>query len=70
MPSILIVDDDRSIIRIFERCFENTDVAVHAAASLSEAAKGVAAVRPDVVVLDIQLPDGSGLDGDGRVPPQ
>ncbi len=61
MASLLIADDDRSIIRIFQRCFENSDVAVVPAASAAEAVKAVAELQPDVVVLDIVLPDQSGL---------
>jgi two-component system nitrogen regulation response regulator GlnG len=60
MPSLLVVDDDRSIRRIVQRCFEDSDVRVHSAPSGSEAAKATAALQPDVVVLD-SLPDGSGL---------
>ena len=66
MPSLLIVDDDRSIIRIFQRCFEHSDVEVHPAASGAEAVKVAAALQPDVVVLDIVLPDGSGLTAFAR----
>lgn len=61
MPALLIVDDDRSIIRIFQRCFENTDVTVATAASGAEAVRATSELRPDVVVLDIMLPDQSGL---------
>jgi len=61
MPSLLIVDDDRSIIRIFQRCFEDSNTTVFSAASGTEAVKTTAELRPDVVVLDIYLPDQSGL---------
>ncbi len=61
MPAILIVDDDRSLIRIFQRCFEHTDIRVVSAASGAEAVRLTTEVRPDVVVLDIMLPDQSGL---------
>jgi DNA-binding NtrC family response regulator len=60
MPSLLIVDDDRSVVGVFQRCFQNTDVAVHTTASRREAAEA-AAMQPDVVVLDVQGPDGSRL---------
>jgi DNA-binding NtrC family response regulator len=60
MPSLLVVDDDRSISRIVKRCFEDSDVTVHSAASGAEALRVTATLRPDVVVLDT-LPDGSGL---------
>jgi two-component system nitrogen regulation response regulator GlnG len=61
MPSLLIVDDDRSITRIFQRCFENSDVTVISAASGAEAVEAATELQPDVVVLDIFLPDQSGL---------
>ena len=61
MSSLLVVDDDRSICRIFQRCFEHSEVIVHAAASGAEAIKVAADVHPNVVVLDVVLPDRSGL---------
>jgi len=61
MPSLLVVDDDRSVIRIFQRCFENSDITVLSATSGTEAVRIVNELRPDVVVLDIVLPDQSGL---------
>jgi len=61
MPALLIVDDDRSIIRIFQRCFEHSDITVLSATSGAEAVKATIELQPDVVVLDILLPDKSGL---------
>ncbi len=60
MPSLLVVNDDRKIIRIIKRCFQQSDVRVHLAASGAEAVKAATVLQPDVVVLDI-LPDGGGL---------
>jgi DNA-binding NtrC family response regulator len=62
MPRLLIVDDDRSIIRIFQRCFEGSDVEVLTAMSGVEAVKAASELHPDAVVLDIVLPDQSGLE--------
>ena len=56
MPSLLVVDDDRSISRIVQRCFEDSDVKVHSAASGAEAVKVAAGLQPDVVVLDVLCP--------------
>ena len=61
MPALLIADDDRSIIRIFSACFEHSDIMVVSAASAAEAVKAAGELQPDVVVLDIMLPDQSGL---------
>jgi two-component system nitrogen regulation response regulator GlnG len=62
MPTLLVIDDEDSVRYSFRRVFEGDDVRVLTART---AAEGLAAVRehnPDVVVLDLQLPDRSGLD--------
>ncbi len=61
MPGLLIVDDDRSIVRIFQRCFEGSSIAVSAAMSGAEAVSLTRQLQPDVIVLDVVLPDQSGL---------
>ncbi len=61
MSGLLVVDDDRTIVRIFQRCFEESNIAVYAAASGAEALQVVREMQPDVVVLDMVLPDQSGL---------
>ena len=61
MPSLLIVDKDRNVTRTFQRCFADTDVTVYRAGSWQEAAQGAAEAKPDVVVLDVELPGGNGL---------
>ena len=61
MPALLIVDDDRSITRIFQRCFENSHITVLSAASGAEAVITATEQHPDVVVFDIFLPDQNGL---------
>jgi two-component system nitrogen regulation response regulator GlnG len=62
MSTLLVIDDEESVRYSFRRVFEGDDVRVLTART---AAEGLAAVRehnPDVVVLDLQLPDRSGLD--------
>jgi two-component system nitrogen regulation response regulator GlnG len=62
MSTLLVIDDEDSVRYSFRRVFEGDDVRVLTART---AAEGLAAVRehnPDVVVLDLQLPDRSGLD--------
>jgi DNA-binding NarL/FixJ family response regulator len=64
MTTVLLVDDHELIrdglARAFERHGEMT--VVGRAGTVAEARTAWAALRPDVVVTDLQLPDGTGLD--------
>jgi two-component system nitrogen regulation response regulator GlnG len=61
MPKLLVVDDEPTIRYSFQRVFATGEVTVLVAGTISEARKLHAEERPDVLVLDLQLPDGSGL---------
>jgi two-component system nitrogen regulation response regulator GlnG len=62
MPTLLVIDDEPSVQYAFRRVFGDEGVTVLAAATAAEGRARAAADRPDVLVLDLQLPDGSGLD--------
>ncbi|HEX5271346.1 MAG TPA: sigma-54 dependent transcriptional regulator [Gemmataceae bacterium] len=62
MPTLLVIDDEPSIQYAFRRVFGDEGVTVLAAHTLAEGRARAAEDRPDVIVLDLQLPDGSGLD--------
>jgi two-component system nitrogen regulation response regulator GlnG len=62
MPTLLVIDDEPSVQYAFRRVFGDECVTVLAAHTAAEGRARAAADRPDVIVLDIQLPDGSGLD--------
>jgi two-component system nitrogen regulation response regulator GlnG len=62
MPTLLVIDDEESVRYSFRRVLESDDVQVLAAATGADGLEQVRAHGPDVVVLDLQLPDGSGLD--------
>ena len=62
MPKLLVVDDEPIICHSFRRVFAAPDVEVLTAGTVAEGWRRFAADRPDVVVLDLQLPDGTGLD--------
>jgi len=62
MPTLLVIDDEESVRYSFRRVFESEEVQVLTAATASEGLDLVRYHAPDVVVLDLQLPDRSGLE--------
>jgi two-component system nitrogen regulation response regulator GlnG len=62
MPRILIIDDDRSVRRLIAKTFDESDVEVVSAASAEEALRRLPETAPDAVLLDILLPEVSGLE--------
>ncbi|WP_428156188.1 response regulator [Brevundimonas sp.] len=60
-PVILHVDDDPDILQVTAETLAGIAEITHAT-SLSQARKVLARVRPDLVILDLGLPDGSGLE--------
>jgi two-component system nitrogen regulation response regulator GlnG len=67
MPTLLVVDDEPSILHFFRRAFHEPDVTLLTAASAAEGLEKVKRERPDVVILDINLGDESGLDTFQRI---
>jgi two-component system nitrogen regulation response regulator GlnG len=62
MPRLLVVDDEPSILHVFSRVFGSEEVDVIAASSGGEAIALVSDRKPDAVILDVLLPDRSGLE--------
>ncbi len=75
MPKLLIIDDEPNVCYSLEKVLQSSRLQV---ASADTARKGIDAVRaapPDAVILDVRLPDMSGLEAyqnirqiDARVP--
>jgi two-component system nitrogen regulation response regulator GlnG len=61
MPLLLVIDDEPAILHAFRRAFRDQDVTVLTATSAEEGLALVAERRPDVAILDIHLPDLSGM---------
>ena len=61
-PSVLVVEDDPTLSAAVAVLLHHYGYAVRTAATLADARQALAGHDPDVVVLDLGLPDGSGLD--------
>jgi len=59
---ILVIDDEEAICFAFRRYFERRGFSVAIAASGKEGVERFREARPDVVFLDVRLPDANGLD--------
>ena len=62
MGNVLIIDDDRDVLETMQSILSRLGHDDTPAASLAEARRAAADAPPDVVFLDIRLPDGNGLD--------
>ncbi|MEA2339688.1 MAG: two-component system, NtrC family, response regulator PilR, partial [Thermoanaerobaculia bacterium] len=60
--NLLIVDDEASLRDILSIVFEEEGWRVETAGSVAEARVGLAKNEPDLVLCDLMLPDGSGID--------
>jgi len=56
---ILVVDDDPDICESLRMVLESADYEVEAAGSSEEALESVESFRPDLILLDIMMPDGT-----------
>lgn len=61
-PVLVVVDDEPSYRDALFSGLTHEGFEVHVAADLSSARALVDRVRPDLVLLDVMLPDGSGID--------
>jgi len=62
MKPVWIIDDDNSIRWVFEKALTREGIAFKSFASSLEAKNALATSTPQVVVSDIRMPGGSGLD--------
>lgn len=62
MSKLLVIDDEPLICQSFHWVFANGEVEVVTAGTVVDAWRRIEEDRPDVIVLDLQLPDGSGLE--------
>lgn len=62
MKPIWIIDDDKSIRWVFEKALARTEMDFKTFASTPEALNALESEAPQVIVSDIRMPNGSGLD--------
>src|SRR4051812_45535192 len=62
MPTLLVIDDDTSILHAFRKAFRDPPLTVLTASTAAEGLDLVAREAPDVVILDLSLPDQPGLE--------
>jgi DNA-binding NtrC family response regulator len=66
-PRLLVVDDDEQLRQLLARRFERQGMAVTAAASGAEALDKAGRARCDVALLDLHLPDMTGIELLGKL---
>lgn len=62
LPRILVVDDEPSIQRFLHTALDTGEFSLHQANNGHAALAAAAATRPDVILLDLGLPDMDGVD--------
>jgi DNA-binding response OmpR family regulator len=62
VPRVLIVDDDRLIVDALAAVFARFSIPTAAASSMAEARSAIGSFRPTVALVDLQLPDGNGME--------
>ncbi|MDO5647828.1 sigma-54 dependent transcriptional regulator [Paracoccus sp. (in: a-proteobacteria)] len=60
--TVLIADDDRTIRMVLTQALTRAGCRVHATGSLAQLTKWVDEGRGDLVITDVMMPDGNGLD--------
>ena len=61
-PLILVVEDNPANLLLVRSILQLHGMTVAAAATVAEARRAIIEARPDLVLMDVRLPDGNGLD--------
>jgi two-component system nitrogen regulation response regulator GlnG len=67
MPSLLVVDDERNVLYSLQQALRSDDLEVRTAQTARQGIASVERRPPDAVILDVRLPDMSGLDAFDRI---
>jgi two-component system KDP operon response regulator KdpE len=61
-PFIVLVDDDRQVVRFLKQALEESGYAVAATSSGSQALALLKVRMPDLLILDLNMPEPDGID--------
>jgi DNA-binding NtrC family response regulator len=67
MSTLLVIDDDAAVLEVFRRLLQEPDLTILTASSAEEGLELLRSSDPDTVVLDVMLPEGSGLETFERI---
>jgi len=62
LPSILVIEDDTTLVKNIRTYLKRHDFDVHGAGNGAEGLYGFERYKPDIVLLDLNLPDLNGID--------
>jgi two-component system KDP operon response regulator KdpE len=62
LPRILVVDDEKAIQRFLHTAMDTGEFSLHQAENGHAALAAAATVRPDIILLDLGLPDMDGIE--------
>jgi two-component system KDP operon response regulator KdpE len=62
LPRVLVVDDEKTIQRFLKNALSSAEFSVHTAGGGKEALMAAIAIRPDLIILDLGLPDMDGIE--------
>jgi len=61
-PLVLVIEDEALFAKAVHKCLLKAGYRCLVCATLADAARQLAAAAPDLILLDMRLPDGTGLD--------
>jgi two-component system nitrogen regulation response regulator GlnG len=62
MSSLLVIDDDRTVLLLVKKAFKDSDVEIHTASTAADGMEILREQKPDALLLDIMLPEVSGIE--------
>ena len=62
LPRVLVVDDEKAIQRFLKNALSSAEFSVHVAEGGKESLTAAIAIRPDLIILDLGLPDMEGVE--------